>query len=59
MTAQVTEVHQALVSVRKMVQHGNRVVFAEEGPYIGNVRTGNKVCMQEKNGVYILSQWAK
>ena len=46
MTAQVTEADQALMSVRKMVQNGNRVVFAEEGPYIENVRTGTKVWMQ-------------
>ena len=59
MTAQLTEVDQALMSVRKMVQTGNKVVFADEGSYIENIRTGKKVWMKEKNGMYTLSLWVK
>ena len=55
MTAQLTEVDQALMSVRKMVQTGNKVVFADEGSYIEDVRTGNNVWMKENNGMYMLS----
>ena len=42
MTAQGTEVKKALLSVAKIVQAGNRVVFDDEGSFIMNKRTGKK-----------------
>ena len=44
-TAQVCEVNKALLSVTKLVQQGNRLVFADNGSYIENVETGEKVWM--------------
>ena len=40
MTAQVTEVNKALLSVSRIVRAGNRVVFDEEGSYIEDKATG-------------------
>ena len=40
MKVQVTEVNKALLSVSRIVQAGNRVVFDEEGSYIEDKTTG-------------------
>ena len=58
-TAQVCEVSQNLLSVRKVVSAGNRVVFDEDGSYIENKVDGTRMWMGEKNGMYTLKMWVK
>ena len=59
MTAQVTEVDRSLLSVRKMVNAGNTVVFSEEGPYIISNVTKHKIWMKDEDGMFMFSMWAK
>ena len=56
---QVTEVHKPLLSVAKMVDAGQRVVFDPNGSYIEDTVTGEKIGMQRKDGVFELKLWAK
>jgi hypothetical protein len=59
LTAQVCEVNKALLSVRKVVQAGNRVVFDTEGSFIEDKTTGQKMWLKEENGMYMLRMWVK
>ena len=59
MTAQVCDVNKALLSVKKVVKAGNRVVFDEDGSYIEDKQTGEKMWMEENNGMYILKLWVR
>ena len=58
-TAQVCSVNKALLSVKKMVKAGNKVVFDEEGSYVEDKRTGEKMWMKEDGGMYMLKMWVK
>ena len=57
LTAQVCDVNKALLSVRKVVAAGNRVVFDDDGSFIEDKRSGEKMWMQEANGMYMLKLW--
>ena len=46
-TAQVCAVNKALLSVRKVVQAGNHVVFSPGGSYIEDGRTGERMALVE------------
>ena len=59
MTAQVCEVNKALLSVRRVVRAGNRVVFDDGGSYVESKSTGERMWMKEENGMYILNLWVK
>ena len=59
MTAQVCDVNKALLSVKRVVKAGNRVVFDEDGSYIEDKQTGEKMWMEENNGMYILKLWVR
>ena len=43
-----------IISVRKIVRKGNKVVFQEKGGYILNETTRNKLNFTEKQGVYFI-----
>ena len=59
-TAQVCEVNKAFLSVKKIVKAGNRVVFDdEEGSFIEDKKTGERMWVQEENGMYTLRLWVK
>ena len=60
-TAQVCEVNKALLSVSKVVKAGNRVVFDDddEGSYIEDKQTGERMWMKKENGMYMLRLWVK
>ena len=59
-TAQVTAVNKPLLAVCKIVKAGNRVVFGDdEGSYIEDKRTGEKIWMKEEGGMYSLKMWVK
>ena len=51
------KVSQALLSVRELTRRNNRVVFDEEGSYIEDKMTGEKMWLKEVNGMYMLKMW--
>ena len=57
MTAQVTDVKKALLSVGKLVKSGNRMVFDEGNCFIENKVTKQRIPMEENNGSYALEVW--
>ena len=59
MRAQVCEVNKALLSVHRVVQAGNRVVFAASGNYVEDEQTGEAMELVEKGAMYMLKLWAK
>ena len=60
MTVQVCEVNKALLSVKKVVKAGNRVVFEEAGSYVEDVSSGERLYMNEaEGGMYTLKFWLK
>ena len=59
MTAQVCDVNKPLLSVRKVVQAGNRVIFEPEGGYIEDVASGERLNMKLQGGMYVLKMWAR
>eukprot|EP00973_Karenia_brevis_P060029 8352702-Karenia_brevis.AAC.1 len=56
-TAQVCDVNKALLSVKKVVDAGNRVVFEDEGSYIEDRVTGERMWLEESSGMYVLKMW--
>ena len=54
MTFQVAAVNKALGSVSKIVANGNRVVFAQDGSFIENEWSKDRLWLREDNGVYVL-----
>ena len=56
--AQVCEVDLALMSVRKIVDHGNTVVFGKQS-YIQDDTTGQRIPLVEKGGMFMLKLWVK
>ena len=59
MKAQVCEVNKALLSVHRVAQAGNRVVFAASGSYVQDETSGETMELVEKGGMYMLRLWAK
>ena len=59
LTAQVCEVNKALLSVKKVVQAGNKVVFDSDGSFIEDKITGQKLWLKEENGMYKLQMWVR
>ena len=58
-TAQVCEVNKGLLSVAKVVNAGNSLVFSRDGSYIEDDATGEGIGIKEENGMYMLSMWVK
>ena len=57
MTAQVTDVNKAFLSVSKLVSKGCRVVFDKDSSYIENRSSGDWVPLEQRNGMYVLRMW--
>ena len=57
--AQVCSVQQGLLSVKKMLEVGHRVVFDPTGSYIEDVHTHEKMRLKERNDVFFLALWTK
>ena len=53
--AQVCSVQQGLLSVKKMLEVGHRVVFGPTGSYIEDVNTHEKMRLKERNGMFFLA----
>ena len=58
-TAQVCDVNRALLSVKKVLAAGNRVIFDEDGSFIEDKTTGERMWMRESNGMFMLRMWVK
>ena len=54
---QVAEVSRPLMSVAKVCEMGNRVVFGANGGYIYNIQSGQATPFVMKDGVYCFSLW--
>ena len=52
--AQVTDVHRPLMSVSRICDKGNRVVFEDHGGYIESLTTGKKIQVHRDRNVYRL-----
>ena len=59
MTAQVCGINKGLLSVSKMVEKGNRVVFDQRGSYIQNQWTGEKMHLTASRGLFMFKLWTK
>ena len=59
LTGQVAEVNKSLLSVRRCLQAGNRVVFDPRGSYVEDMDSGERMLLQEKDGMYMLKLWVK
>ena len=57
MTVQICAVNKTLMSVSQVVAQGNRVVFDDEGSYIEDKASGEKLWMEEAVGMYMLKMW--
>ena len=57
--AQVCEVNKALMSVSRMVQAGNKVVFSRSGSYVEDEATRERIPLREQSGMYMLKLWIK
>ena len=59
MRVQVCDVNKPLLSVRRVTQAGNRVIFEDSGGWIEDIQTGERLWMQEKDGQYLLKLWVR
>ena len=59
MRAQVCDVNKALLSVHRVVQAGNRVVFAASGSYVEDEQHGETMELVERGGMYMLKLWVR
>ena len=53
------DVNEGMLSVRRMVSAGNRVVFDKQGSYIEDPVTKEVMRLEERQGMYILRLWIK
>ena len=56
-TFQVADVSRPLMSVGKVCEMGNRLLFGAGGGYIVNVATGSATLFYKRDGVYIFTMW--
>ena len=59
MKAQVCEVNKALLSVKRVVQAGNRVMFDKDGSYVEDTYTGERMALREEGGMYMMKLWVR
>ena len=58
-TAQVCDVNKPLLSVSKIVNAGNRVVFEGDGGYIEDLHSGERIWMRLQGGMYNIKMWVQ
>ena len=56
-TFQVADVSRPLMSVSKVCEMGNRVIFGMSGGYILNIATGSTTEFEMKDGIYVFKMW--
>ena len=59
MKAQVCDVNKALLSVKRALQAGNRVVFDDDGSFIQDKVTGECMHLEDRGGMFMLKVWVK
>ena len=59
LTVQVCDVNKGLLSVHKVVKHSHKVVFDDDGSYLEDKKTGEKIWMEEHGGMYAIRLWVK
>ena len=59
MKAQVCDINKGLLSVSKLVEQVNRVVFGPKGSYIEDLKTQERMYMKAWRGLYMLKLWTK
>ena len=47
------------MAVKRVCKHGNRVVFDDDGSYVENKSTGERMKIEEDDGDYVLDMWVK
>ena len=57
--AQVAGVHRPLMSVKKVCRAGHRVVFDDDGSFIEDKGTGDRMQIEEVEGEYVLDTWVE
>ena len=57
MTAQICAVNKTLMSVSQVTAQGNRVVFDDDGSFIEDKATGEKLWVEESGGMYMFKMW--
>ena len=58
-TAQVCDVNKPLLSVKKVMSAGNRVVFDDEGSFIEDKVTKEPMWLTEQHGMFMLKMWVQ
>ena len=56
---QVCDVNKALLSVKKIANAGNRIVFDNDASYVEDKTTGEKIWLREEGGMYMLRMWVR
>ena len=56
-TAQLCAENKALMGVKKVMRAGSRVVFDEEGSYIGDKVTGERIWATDDGGMFTVKMW--
>ena len=56
---QVAGVHRPLMSVKKMCRAGHTVVFDDEGSFVQDKATGDRMQIEEVDGEYVLETWVE
>ena len=59
LVAQVCDVNKALLSVSRVTNSGSKVVFDSSGSYIEDKNTGEKIHLEERNGMFMIRLWTK
>ena len=57
LTAQLCDVDKSLMSVSKIAKPGHRVIVDSDGSYIEDKSNGERIWMEEKQGMYTLRMW--
>ena len=55
--ASVTDVDRPLLSVAQIVQNGSKVVFTSQGSYVENLKTRERLALEQKGGLFTLNMW--
>ena len=59
LVAQVCDVNKALLSASRVTNGGSKVVFDSSGSYIEDKTTGERIHLEERNGMFMIRLWTK